>query len=235
MLKVEGISVKYGLLEAVSSVSIHVKKGQIVSLIGANGAGKSTTLKSIIGILPLAKGRILYEGVDITHTKSHERVAKGIVLCPEGRRLFPRMTVYENLLTGAHLHNDLQIRKENLEYLYGLFPRVADRRKQVAGSLSGGEQQMVAIGRALMSSPRLLMLDEPSLGLAPKIIKEIEQAIMKIVEVKKTSVLLVEQNANLALHMSDFAYVLEKGEIIRDGTGKDLANNEEIKKIYLGI
>jgi len=235
MLRVEDISVRYGLREAVSSVSIRVERGQIVSLIGANGAGKSTTLKSIIGLLPLAGGKIFHEGHDITDTKSHERVGKGIVLCPEGRRLFPRMTVYENLLTGAHLHNDARTRKDNIEYLYELFPRVADRRKQVAGSLSGGEQQMVAIGRALMSSPKLLMLDEPSLGLAPKIVKEIEQAVRKIVELKSTSVLLVEQNANLALQMSDFAYVLEKGEVISQGTGEKLANNDEIKKIYLGI
>lgn len=235
MLRVENISVRYGLLEAVSSVSIDIKKGQIVSLIGANGAGKSTTLKSIIGILSLSRGKIFYDDVDVTNTKSHDRVAKGIVLCPEGRRLFPRMTVYENLLTGAHLNHGHRIRKKNLDYVYELFPRVADRRKQVAGSLSGGEQQMVAIGRALMSSPKVLMLDEPSLGLAPKIVKEIEQAVKKIVELKGISVLLVEQNANLALQMSDYGYVLEKGEIIKEGLAKDLSKNEEIKKIYLGI
>ncbi len=235
MLRVENISVRYGLLEAVSSVSIDIKQGQIVSLIGANGAGKSTTLKSIIGILSLSRGKIFYDDVDVTNAKSHDRVAKGIVLCPEGRRLFPRMTVYENLLTGSHLKHGYRIRKKNLDYVYELFPRVADRRKQVAGSLSGGEQQMVAIGRALMSSPKVLMLDEPSLGLAPKIVKEIEQAVKKIVELKGISVLLVEQNANLALQMSDYGYVLEKGEIIKEGLAKDLSKNEEIKKIYLGI
>uniref|UniRef100_UPI00333F3EEE ABC transporter ATP-binding protein n=1 Tax=Castellaniella defragrans TaxID=75697 RepID=UPI00333F3EEE len=235
MLKVEDLSIRYGLLEAVSSVSMDIRKGQIVSLIGTNGAGKSTTLKSIIGILPLARGKILYGSADLTHASTYERVAHGIVLCPEGRRLFPRMTVYENLLAGAHLLRQAADRKARLEQVYDLFPRVADRRKQLAGSLSGGEQQMVAIGRALMSAPRLLMLDEPSLGLAPRIVKEIEQAIHRIIEAQGISVLLVEQNANLALQMSDYAYVLEKGVVIRQGSGRDLAQNEEIKKIYLGI
>lgn len=235
MLKVEDISVKYGLLKAVSAVSIHIKSGNIVSLVGANGAGKSTTLKSIIGLLPLAGGKIIYDGRDISNAGSYIRVASGITLCPEERRLFPRMTVYENLLIGAHLNHNKKNRNNNLALVFELFPRVAERRRQLAGSLSGGEQQMVAIGRALMSSPKLLLLDEPSLGLAPKIIKEIEQAIIKIVRLNGIAVLLVEQNANLALQMADYAYVIEKGEIVRAGTGRELSENEEIKKLYLGV
>ncbi|WP_094507519.1 ABC transporter ATP-binding protein [Brucella thiophenivorans] len=235
MLKVENISARYGVLEAVSDASFFVGEGQVVSLIGANGAGKSTTLKCIMGLLPAASGKVEFDGHNITHASSVDRVGKGISLSPEGRKLFPRMTVIDNLLTGAHCARGRATITESLDLIFGLFPRVAERRKQIAGSLSGGEQQMVAIGRALMSRPKLLMLDEPSLGLAPKVTEEIENAIIRIGKSQGMSVLLVEQNAHLALRLSHHAYVYEKGKVVYSGPGSELATDPEIQRRYLGV
>ena len=235
MLEVENISARYGVLEAVSDAAFSVGSGQVVSLIGANGAGKSTTLKCIMGLLPVSSGRIEFDGKDVTRASSSERVGLGISLSPEGRKLFPRMTVIDNLLTGAHCVRDRAAIAEALDLIYGLFPRVAERRKQIAGSLSGGEQQMVAIGRALMARPRLLMLDEPSLGLAPKIMEEIESAIIRIGQSQGLSVLLVEQNAHLALRLSHHAYVYEKGKVVYSGPGPELVRDPEIQRRYLGV
>lgn len=235
MLKVENVSARYGALEAVSGVSFSVPAGKVVCLVGANGAGKSTTLKCLMGLMPAVSGAISFEDRDITRLSSSERVEMGIALSPEGRRLFPRMTVIDNLLCGAHSRRGRQGKAESLDLVYGLFPRVAERRKQIAGSLSGGEQQMVAIGRALMARPKLLMLDEPSLGLAPKVTEEIEEAIVHIGASQGMSVLLVEQNANLALRLSHFAYVYEKGAVVYSGPGADLAKDPEIQRRYLGV
>jgi branched-chain amino acid transport system ATP-binding protein len=235
MLKVENVSVRYGALEAVSDASFAVEAGKVVCLVGANGAGKSTTLKCVMGLLPAVSGKIFFEGRDITRASSTERVEMGVALSPEGRRLFPRMTVLDNLLTGAHCRRGRSGRAESLDLVYGLFPRVAERRKQIAGSLSGGEQQMVAIGRALVARPKLLMLDEPSLGLAPKVTEEIEEAIIRISASQGMSVLLVEQNANLALRLSNFAYVYEKGAVVYSGVGRELARDPEIQRRYLGV
>ena len=235
MLKVEHISARYGVLEAVSDATFSIGAGQVVSLIGANAAGKSTTLKCIMGLLPAATGRIEFDGRDITRAGSDERVRMGIALSPEGRKLFPRMTVIDNLLTGAHCVTDRSAIARSLDLVFELFPRVAERRKQIAGSLSGGEQQMVAIGRALLASPRLLMLDEPSLGLAPKITEEIENAIVSIGKEQGLSVLLVEQNAHLALRLSHHAYVFEKGQVVYSGVGSELARDPEIQRRYLGV
>ncbi len=235
MLEARGIAVRYGALEAVRAVSFTVDEGRIVALIGANGAGKSTTLKALMGLLPLAGGTITWHGQPIGHTSSAQRVAQGLALSPEGRRLFARMTVLDNLLTGAHTVRSGSERRRSLDLVYGLFPRVAERRQQVAGSLSGGEQQMVAIGRALMAQPKVLMLDEPSLGLAPKIVGEIAAAIQRINRESKLAVILVEQNARLALRLAHQAHVYEQGQIIRSGSGQDLLADPFVQKAYLGL
>lgn len=235
MLEAKDLTVSYGRLEAVRKISFSVERGQIVALVGSNGAGKSTTLKSIIGLILPSAGSLHYEGQDITAASPTSRVRAGIALSPEGRKLFGRMTVLDNLLTGAYGVSDRTIIKRTLDEIYTLFPRVLERRKQLAGSLSGGEQQMVAIGRALMANPRLLMLDEPSLGIAPKIVAEIAGAIEQINRDKQMSIILVEQNARLALRLSQHAYALEHGEIIKAGKGYELLADPFVQKAYLGV
>lgn len=235
MLEAKNLTVSYGPLDAVRNANFAVGQGQIVALIGSNGAGKSTTLRALVGLTPVASGTIEFEGEDITHMTASGRVRAGLSLSPEGRRLFGRMSVQDNLLTGAYAVRSASVRQRTLDEIYALFPRVLERRRQLAGSLSGGEQQMVAIGRALMADPRLLMLDEPSLGIAPKIVAEIAHAIERINREKGMSIVLVEQNARLALRLSHHAYALEHGEIIRTGKGEELLADPFVQKAYLGV
>lgn len=231
MLKIDNLSVNYGGIKAVRNVSFEVPEGKIVTLIGANGAGKSTILRTISGIVRPASGSISYNGEEITKLPSYDIVKKGITLVPEGRHVFPDMTVLENLKIGAYLRNDNL--NDDIEWVYSLFPRLKERNWQQAGTLSGGEQQMLAVGRALMSRPKLIMMDEPSLGLAPIIVKEIFN-IIKEINKNGVTILLIEQNANMALHTADLAYVLETGQIALSGTGKELMANEKVKELYLG-
>ena len=234
-LEVKDIVVHYGLVEALHGVSFKIDAGKIVALVGSNGAGKSTTLKALMGLKKLTSGVLELDGKRIDTTNSAQRVSMGIALSPEGRRLFPRMSVWENLMVGAHTVGSSQQREKSLQLVYELFPRVQERRDQMAGSLSGGEQQMVAIGRAMMSNPQILMLDEPSLGIAPKIVSEIAQAIRRLNKETGISVILVEQNARLALKMADDAYVFEQGLVIRSGSGQELLNDPFVQKAFLGI
>lgn len=231
MLKIEDLKVSYGGIEAVKGISLTVEQGQIVTLIGANGAGKSTTLRAIAGLVRAAAGRITFEGEEITAMAPDAIVAKGITLVPEGRRVFPDLTVLENLKIGAYLRKDSL--DKDIEWVYSLFPRLQERLWQAAGTLSGGEQQMLAVGRALMSKPKLVMMDEPSLGLAPLVVKGIFDIIKKI-NSEGVTVLLIEQNANMALRMANVGYVLETGRITLTGPGKELLANEDVKKAYLG-
>jgi len=235
MLEAQSIAVRYGQLEAVHDVSLQVGDGEIVALVGSNGAGKSTTLKAMMGLKTLARGDLRWDGQSIAAMPAAGRVARGIALSPEGRRLFPRMTVMDNLELGAYTTRCAATRRRTLDMIYGLFPRVQERRAQMAGSLSGGEQQMVAIGRALMAQPKLLLLDEPSLGLAPKVIAEIAQAVEKLNRESGLSIVLVEQNARLAMRLSHRAYVLERGEIVRTGTGQELLEDDFVRQAYLGV
>jgi len=233
VLKIEDISVYYGAIQALKQVSLEVKEGSIVTLIGANGAGKTTTLKTTSGILKPRTGKITFKGQDITKTPPQQIVGLGISQVPEGRRVFPSMSVMENLEMGAYLRRDKQGISQDLEVVFERFPRLLERKKQMAGTLSGGEQQMLAIGRALMSKPQLLLLDEPSMGLAPLLVKEIF-AIIKDINERGTTVLLVEQNANMALSIADEAYVLETGQIVLAGSANELAKSPQVKKAYLG-
>ena len=233
MLKVNEIDVFYGAIQALFSVSLEVKKGEIVTLIGANGAGKSTLLKTISGLIRPRTGSIYFEDIDITKKSSMEIVKLGISHVPEGRRVFPEMTVLENLELGAYLRKDKQGIKEDLKKVFERFPRLYERKNQLAGALSGGEQQMLAIGRALMSRPKLLLLDEPSMGLAPILVTEIFK-IIKEINSQGTTILLIEQNAHMALSIADRAYVIETGRIVLSGEAKDIAANPEVKKAYLG-
>ena len=235
MLEARGLTIRYGDLEAVRNIDFSVEAGQIVALIGANGAGKSTTLKAVIGLADAASGSIHFDGIEITDLGPSARVAAGLSLSPEGRRLFGRMSVGENLLVGAHGIRDKDLISRTLDEVYALFPRVLERRMQQAGSLSGGEQQMVAIGRALMSNPRLLMLDEPSLGIAPKVVAEIANAIRRINAETGMAIVMVEQNARLALSLAHQAYALDHGEIVRFGRGVELLNDPFVQKAYLGV
>jgi branched-chain amino acid transport system ATP-binding protein len=235
MLEVRNLKVCYGALEAVRNVSFRVGKGEIVALVGSNGAGKSTTLKALMGLVKVAGGSLLWEGGAIEKSSAADRVAAGIALSPEGRRLFPRMSVYENLLVGAHTVRSRQRRSEMLDTIYQIFPRVAERRSQLAGSLSGGEQQMVAIGRAMMAQPRVLMLDEPSLGIAPKVVAEIAAAILRVNKEAGMSVILVEQNARLALRLANSAHAFEQGQIVRSGSGAELLADPFVQRAYLGL
>jgi len=231
MLKIEDLMVNYGGIKAVKGVSLEVPDGKIVTLIGANGAGKSTTLRAIAGLVKPAGGKITFDGAEITAQLPHVIVAKGITLVPEGRRVFPDLTVLENLKIGGYLRKDKL--DKDLEWVYELFPRLKERSWQAAGTLSGGEQQMLAVGRALMSHPKLMMMDEPSLGLAPKIVKGIFE-IIKEVNKRGVTILLIEQNANMALQTADWAYVLETGRMTMQGPGMDLLKDEAIRKAYLG-
>ena len=231
MLKVDNINVYYGQIHTLKDVSIEVKKGAIVALIGANGAGKTTTLRTISGLLRSKTGRIEFNDEDISHTEAHKLVSKGIAHVPEGRHVFLQMTVQENLEMGAY--TNASYTKEGIADVYQRFPRLKHRRNQIAGTLSGGEQQMLAMGRALMSRPHLMMLDEPSMGLAPILVQQIFD-IIKELHAAGTTILLVEQNAEMALEIADRAYVLESGRIKLSGTGEELAKSDEIKKAYLG-
>jgi len=234
-LEVNQLAVRYGEIEAVRNASFKVGHGEIVALIGSNGAGKSTTLKAVMGLVPTADGDILWNGKSVRSRGAAYRVSRGIALSPEGRRLFPDMTVLENLQVGAHTVRSRQVVRRSLDEVCALFPRVAERRHQQAGSLSGGEQQMVAISRALMAQPSLLLLDEPSLGIAPKIVAEIADAVERLNRERGLAVLLVEQNARLALKLSQRAYVFEQGTITRSGTGAELLADANVQKAFLGI
>ena len=231
MLKVNDINVYYGKIHAIHDISFEVREGEVVSLIGANGAGKSTTLKTISGLLSTKTGSIEFMGQDITHMPPHTIVKHGLAQVPEGRRIFQEMTVMENLDMGAYTAKSAS--QEDFEHIFTLFPRLKERRKQIAGTLSGGEQQMLAMGRALMSHPKLLMLDEPSMGLAPILVEQIFDIIRELHKAG-TTILLVEQNASMALSLSDRAYVLESGAITLTGTGSDLVHSDKIRAAYLG-
>ena len=233
MLTLENISVSYGAIKALKGVSMHVEQGEVVTLIGANGAGKTTTLRTITGLLSPTEGRILFEEQEISGRPTHQLVARGISMSPEGRGVFANLTVRENLLMGAYLKKNKAEIAEDLERGFRMFPRLKEREAQKAGTLSGGEQQMLAIARALMSRPRLLLLDEPSLGLAPLVVHTIFEAIDEI-RGEGTTILLVEQNAHAALKHSDRAYVLETGKIVMEGPSKELAADPRIKEAYLG-
>jgi branched-chain amino acid transport system ATP-binding protein len=235
LLEIKGLCVNYGRIEAIRDISFNVEEGEIVTLIGANGAGKTTTLKTVSGLRPVRAGTVVFQGKDITHIPAHERPSLGICQSPEGRGIFPGMSVGENLDMGTYARADRKSPAvaEDRERVYTLFPRLKERAGQPAGSMSGGEQQMLAMGRALMSRPKLLLLDEPSMGLAPKLIKQIFDIITEI-NSQGTTVLLVEQNAAQALKRAHRAYVLETGEIVREGTGADLAADPSVKAAYLG-
>ena len=235
MLKANDIHTFYGNIEALKGVSIEISKGEIITLIGANGAGKSTTLMSICGITPPRMGEITFLDEPITGVKPNKIVSMGICQVPEGRRIFPYLSVTENLDMGAFLRNDKNEIKQDIEYVFELFPILAERRHQAGGTLSGGEQQMLAISRALMTRPQLLLLDEPSLGLAPLIVKQIFEIVKKINAENNTTIFLVEQNANLALQVAHRGYVMENGRIVLTDSAKNLLSNEEIRKAYLGM
>lgn len=233
LLSVQNIDVFYGPIQALFSVSLEVEEGEIVTLIGANGAGKSTLLRTISGLLKPRAGSIYFQNEDLTRKSSIEIVKSGISHVPEGRRVFPEMTVLENLELGAYVRNDRSEVEKDLKTVFERFPRLYERRNQLAGTLSGGEQQMLAIGRALMSRPRLLLLDEPSMGLAPILVSEIFE-IIKEINARGTTILLIEQNANMALSVANRAYVIETGRIVLSGTSREVASNPEVKKAYLG-
>ncbi len=233
MLKIENLHVYYGGIHALRGISMRVEQGKIVSLIGANGAGKSTTLRAIMSLENAAEGAILYNGKDVTKMPTKSIVESGIVLSPEGRRIFPNLTVKENLILGAYLRKDKAAIHRDIDWVFELFPRLEERKLQLAGTMSGGEQQMLAVGRALMSKPKLLMMDEPSLGLAPLIVKDIFD-IVKQINAEGVTILLIEQNAKVALEISDYAYVLETGSIALSGSGHELLNDENVKAAYLG-
>jgi branched-chain amino acid transport system ATP-binding protein len=234
LLEIKDMSVHYGRIQAIQDLTISVEEGEVVTLIGANGAGKTSTMRSIAGLLSLSHGSITLAGEDITKLKGHNRVQRGISLAPEGRGIFPAMTVAENLDMGAYGRKDKAAIKEDRERVFDLFPRIKERLSQKGGTMSGGEQQMLAIGRALMSRPRILLLDEPSMGLAPQFIRQVFGIIRQVNE-QGTTVLLVEQNANQALALADRAYVLETGQITQQGTGAEMLANPAIKEAYLGV
>ena len=233
LLEVKDLQVYYGVIQALKGINFEVNEGEIVTLIGANGAGKTTTMQSIIGLIPSRSGSVLFDGQDITKMPCHKIVHLGMAQVPEGRRIFQELTVYENLLMGGFSQKDKAIIKADIEGIYERFPRLAERRNQIAGTLSGGEQQMLAMGRAMMSHPKLLLLDEPSMGLSPLLVDQVFE-IIKDFRNSGTTVLLVEQNAGKSLAISDRAYVLELGQIVLSGTGAELAASDEVKKAYLG-
>lgn len=233
MLEVRDLEVYYGVICALKGISFDVNEGEIVTLIGANGAGKTTTMQSVVGLIPKRTGTVTFDGQDITKTPCHKIVHLGMTQVPEGRRIFQELTVYENLLMGAYSLKDQSGFKRDIEMIYTRFPRLAERKNQIAGTLSGGEQQMLAMGRALMSHPKLLMLDEPSMGLSPLLVDQVFE-IIKDINRDGTTILLVEQNAGKSLAISDRAYVLENGSIALSGTGVELSASEKVRKAYLG-
>ena len=233
MLEIEALSTCYGALQVLHEVSLEVNSGEIVTIIGSNGAGKSTLLKTIAGWLKPRSGKVVFGGERIDGLPAHQVVRQGIAVCPEGRRVFPQLTVLENLQMGAY-HRQGKDWREDLEWIFQLFPRLAERRRQSGASLSGGEQQMLALGRALMSRPKLLLLDEPSLGLAPVVVESVLDTVVQVKR-KGGSILLVEQNAQMALEVADRGYVIESGRLVLSGTGRELLNHEDVKRAYLGI
>ena len=233
MLKVTDLKVKYGMIEAIKGISFEVRDGEIVTMIGANGAGKTTTMHAISGLVKAAEGSIMLDNTELTKTPANKIVGLGLAQVPEGRRVFAEQTVEENLILGAYLRKDKDAIRKDMEEVYQLFPRLKERRTQLAGTLSGGEQQMLAMGRALMAKPSILLLDEPSMGLSPLLVSEIFNIIQEIND-KGTTILLVEQNAKRALAIADRAYVLETGKITLEGTGEELSNDERVQKAYLG-
>ncbi len=233
MLTVKDLEVYYGGIHALKGISFEVKQGQIVTLVGSNGAGKTTTLRAISNLVK-SKGSIEYNGQEISNMHSEKIVAQGLIHVPEGRRIFTALSVEENLMMGAYLRKDKQKIEEDLQYVYELFPRLKERTKQYGGTLSGGEQQMLAIGRAMMSAPKLLMLDEPSMGLAPIVVEEIFESIKELNQKTGLTVLLVEQNANIALQVADIGYVIETGKIAFSGNANDLLHDDRVRKAYLG-
>jgi branched-chain amino acid transport system ATP-binding protein len=234
LLEISDLVVAYGRIQALHGISLTVDEGEVVTLIGANGAGKSTTMRAISGLRPVSRGSIRFDGQDLTHVRADLRVVRGISQAPEGRGIFPGMTVMENLEMGTYARRDRANFREDRERVFGLFPRLQERRSQAAGTMSGGEQQMLTIGRALMARPRLLLLDEPSMGLAPKLIQQIF-AIIREINAQGTTVLLVEQNAQQALSVAHRAYILETGSIVKEGTGAELLGDPAIKEAYLGV
>lgn len=234
LLKVDSIYVSYGSFQALHGVSLEVEEGQIVALLGSNGAGKSTTIKTISGQLTPTQGDIQFKGESIVNTPIHKRVEMGIIQVPEGRRVFPYMTIEDNMVAGSYNKMARKLRKEKLDYVYSIFPKMYDRRKQLAGSLSGGEQQMLAIGRGIMANPKILVMDEPSLGLAPIIVDEVFNTIQKLNK-DGITILLVEQNVASSLEIADKVFVIETGENVMSGTGAEMKGNEDLQKAYLGI
>lgn len=233
LLEVKNLQVYYGVIQALKGISFEVNRGEIVTLIGANGAGKTTTMQSIMGLIPIKAGSVSYDGYDITHMPCHRIVHLGMTQVPEGRRVFQELSVYDNLLMGAFSRKDSRAVKEDIEKIYARFSRLEERKNQVAGTLSGGEQQMLAMGRAMMSRPDLLMLDEPSMGLSPLLVDQVFE-IIKDFNADGTTILLVEQNAGKSLAISNRAYVLENGRIVLSGTGAELMQSDDVKKAYLG-
>lgn len=233
MLEVSNLHVRYGGINALRGINISIEENKIVTLIGANGAGKSSTLRAIMGLVDKAEGKVEYNGEDLTNLHTKDIVKKGIVMVPEGRRVFENLTVEENLILGAYTRTDQKGIKEDMDKVYDMFPRLKERNWQKAGTLSGGEQQMLAVGRALMVRPKVLMMDEPSLGLAPLLVKDIFE-IIRMLHQQGNTILLVEQNAKKALEVADYAYVLETGELVLEGLGKDLLEDDKVKEAYLG-
>lgn len=234
MLKIKNLHTYYGAIHALKGISLEVPRGKIITLLGANGAGKSTTLKSITGLVKVKKGEIIFKGKDITNSATHQVIQGGIALIPEGRQIFPNLTVRENLLMGAYAREDEDGIQKDMEWVLELFPRLKERINQMGGTLSGGEQQMLAVSRGLMSHPELLMLDEPSLGLAPMLVKEIFE-IIKQINSEGETILLIEQNALAALKIADYGYILETGNIVLKGSAEALLHNEDVRKVYLGV
>ena len=234
LLEIDNLTLLYGRIQALHGISLHVNEGEVVALIGANGAGKTTTMRAISGLRPVASGKIMFAGQDITKVRADLRVIRGIGQAPEGRGVFPGMTVQENLEMGAYTRRDGAGIRQDLAMVYDLFPRLKERQRQAGGTLSGGEQQMLAVGRAMMTRPKLLLLDEPSMGLAPMLIQQVFDTITRINE-QGTTVLLVEQNAQQALSRAHRAYVLETGSIVKEGTGQELLHDPAVKEAYLGV
>ncbi len=232
MLEVKSIHCSYGNIEVIKGLSFEIPEGKIVALIGANGAGKTTTLKAISGLIKISGGSIVYKGEDITDRPPHEIVARGIAHIPEGRQVFPELSVHDNLLLGGYTIKDKRLVHERVEEIYAHFPRLRERRSQLAGTLSGGEQQMTAIGRALVSGPQLLLLDEPSMGLSPKLVSDVFD-IIEDIRARGATILLVEQNAHTALEIADYAHVLQTGEIALSGTGQEISSNDGVRRAYL--